>query len=197
MNNIKRMVSCVLVFSLLLAVVPINVFADVNSNTDASVLKNKSKKFEKDTLEELFKIIENTPDSVLESMSEKELLEYFNKQSNLIKFKIRTSDSKNDSNDVTTNDWWQNTRGGGAILIAVGGVFFAGAQLVKLKKYVKALGGAKEAAYLIYLYFHYGEVKVMEVEKNLFTVALELAGIITGVADVEEACGHLFSTEVY
>lgn len=49
--------------------------------------------YEKDFIEEIFRIIETTPDNQLENMSEEQLINYFNTKIEKIEF--RAEESKN------------------------------------------------------------------------------------------------------
>ena len=133
--------------------------------------------YEKDFIEEIFRIIETTPDNELENMSEEQLINYFNTKIEKIEF--RAEESKN---FITPYGWWENTKCGAAIVAVFGGTVFAGAKLLKLKKYIKALGGVKEAAYL---YFYYGQLP-KEGAKNL-------AEMILGIDTIKSQCGGLLS----
>ena len=154
-------------------------------NQGISLSKNLT--YEKDFIEEVFRVIETTPDNQLENMSEEQLINYFNTKTEKIEF--RAEDSKN---SITPYGWWENTKCGAAILAVVGGTVFAGAKLLKLKKYIKDLGGAKEAAYLVYLYFYYGELP-KEGAKNLGKFVLNLAEMILGIDTIKSQCGDLIS----
>lgn len=158
-------------------------------NQGISLSKNLT--YEKDFIEEVFRVIETTPDNQLENMSEEQLINYFNTKTEKIEF--RAEDSKN---SITPYGWWENTKCGAAIIAVLGGTFFAGTKLLNLKKYIKALGGAKEAAYLVYLYFYYGELPT-EGAKNLGKFVLNLAEIILGIDLIKSQCGHLLSESKY
>lgn len=152
---------------------------------DINLSKNLT--YEKDFIEEIFRIIETTPDNQLENMFEEQLINYFNTKTEKIEF--RTEESKN---FITPYGWWENTKCGAAIVAVVGGTVFAGAKLLKLKKYIKALGGVKEAAYLVYLYFYYGQLP-KEGAKNLGKFVLNLAEMILGIDTIKSQCGGLLS----
>lgn len=196
MKKLNKGIVLFLLGAILVGAVPTKVQASDNliysyheNNLDISLSKDLTK--EQDFIEEIFRVIETTPDNKLENMSEYQLINYFNTKTEKIEF--RSEDSKN---SITPYGWWENTKCGDAILAVVGGTVFAGAKLLKLKKYIKALGGAKEAAYLVCLYFYYGELPT-EGAKNLGKFVLNLAEMILGIDTIKSQCGHLISESRY
>lgn len=196
MKKLNKGIVLFLLGAILVGAVPTNVLASDNliysyheNNQDISLSKDLTN--EQDFIEEIFRVIETTPDNKLESMSEEQLINYFNTKTEKIEF--RSEDSEN---SITPYGWWDNTKCGAAIITVVGGTFFAGTKLLNLKKYIKALGGAKEAAYLVYLYFYYGELPT-EGAKNLGKFVLNLAEMILGIDLIKSQCGHLLSESKY
>ena len=160
-------------------------------NITKVLVYQKNLTYEQDFIEEIFKVIKTTPDDKLENMSEEQLINYFNTKTEKIEFRSEESEKS-----ITPYGWWENTKCGAAILSVVGGTVFAGAKLLKLKKYIKALGGAKKAAYLVYLYFCYGELP-KEGAKNLGKFVLNLAEMILEIDTIKSKCGDLISESKY
>lgn len=78
---------------------------------------------------------------------------------------------------------WQITKCVGAIALAVGGAFFAGAKLLQIKKYISAFGGVTQAAKLVMGATSAAE-KAAAVAKGLTT----FAAIISGVDGIISNC---------
>lgn len=190
MRKFNKGIVLFLVGAIFLNIMPIRVQASghlINSYSNKANSISKNVKYEEEFIKEIFKIIENTPDNKLENNSEEQLIEYFNTKTDKIDFRVE--DGKD---SVIPYGWWENTKCGAAIIAVVGGTVFAGAKLLKLKKYIKALGGAKEAAYLVYLYFSYGELPKDGLQ-NLGKFVLNLAEMILGIDTIKSQCGHLLS----
>ena len=192
MKGLNKGVFLFLIGAILLGAIPMEALASENF-TDSSYENNqltslaRELSYEEDFIEEIFRVIETTPDNQLMNMSEGQLLNYFNTKTGKIDFRFEES-----NNSIMPYGWWENTKCGAAIVAVVSGTFFVGAKLLKLKKYIKALGGAKEAAYLVYLYFHYGELPKAEAQ-NLVKFVRDLAEMILGIDLIRSNCGGLFS----
>lgn len=78
---------------------------------------------------------------------------------------------------------WQITKCAGSIAWALGSGIFAGAKLLKIKKYIKALGGVKEAAALLL-----GATTWAEKMEAGGSALVNLAAEISGVKDIKENC---------
>lgn len=78
---------------------------------------------------------------------------------------------------------WQVTKCAGSLAWALGSTVFAGAKLLKIKKYIKALGGVKEAAALLV-----GATTWAEKMEAGGSALVNLAAEISGVKDVQENC---------
>lgn len=163
---------------------------DAQSSPILGTFQASDKVLQENMMAEIFRLIETTPNHVLESLTEQELMEYFNANSDLLKFQSAISGQLHSPNNMGTYGWWENTKCGAAIVLAVGGTVFVGAKLLKFKKYIKALGGAKEAAYLVYLYFHYGKVPE-HLGSSVGGFVINLAEMILGIDTIKEQCGHL------
>lgn len=78
---------------------------------------------------------------------------------------------------------WQITKCAGSIAWALGSGIFAGAKLLKIKKYIKALGGVREAAALLL-----GATTWAEKMEAGGSALVNLAAEISGVKDIKENC---------
>lgn len=192
MTSFKKFIVVILVFGIFLSLIPVNIHAYSNNyytnkyNATNSKLSKIDPKFSKDYINELFSLIVNIPDSKLATMSKNELLKYFNAKSNKIVFI-----EKETSNINIPLGLWEATKCGAAVISVLAGTFFVGAKLLKLKKYIKALGGAKEAAYLVYLYFHYGEFP-KDAAENVIKSIQKLAALVLGIDSIQENCSKIF-----
>lgn len=78
---------------------------------------------------------------------------------------------------------WQITKCAGSIAWALGSTAFAAAKIVKIKKYIAALGGIREAAALLV-----GATTYQEKLEAGGAALVNLAAEISGVKDVYENC---------
>lgn len=170
--KVKKIINLCLIFTVIFSLsIPVSASTPNSTNT-----------LNQDVIEEIFYLIENTPDDMLINMSNSELMNYFNKNSKKIQFL-----QPQYNNSIRSRSVWQGTKCGAAVLLVVGGTVFAGTKLVKFKKYIQALGGAKEAAYLVYLYIVYQEVPE-GVFANIGSSLMGLAGMILGIDDIQTHC---------
>lgn len=195
-NHMKRIISFLLItFISINTVVPSISYASDNiavrdDFSFRSLDIDKENVVQQSSLEEFFEILLNTSDDFLENATEDELIDYFNSRAKGIEFQYKEDIDKNFNEGIVTYGWWENTKCGAAVILAVGGAFFIGKQLLNLKKYVAAIGGAKEAAYLVYLY-----IVERTIPDNLGTTVwnavLNIATMILGIDEIKNQCGHL------
>lgn len=194
MKNNKRIFSLLLVFVMVFQIVTPTIINAQENNSYIKFDNNVDKEIQEETLVEFFTILMDTPDEILESLSEEELMEYFNQKSEKIEFRDKNDQIVNGSNDrngATTFGWWENTKCGAAVVLAVGGGFFAGTQLLKFKKYIKAIGGVKDAGYLVYLYITERTLPPNS-GASVWSGIKNIAAMIFGLDLIKEECGHLF-----
>ena len=84
---------------------------------------------------------------------------------------------------------WQITKCVAAVTWLVGSTVFAAAKIVKIKKYIKALGGMKEAVVIMM-----GATSGIEKSEELGKAALELASAILGVDTIVDNCPGVKAT---
>lgn len=144
----------------------------------SSYSQNSSEKlFSKEQLDQLqpmLEAIENVPDQLLEEGNEFEINQYFHEK----KVDLRVSDGTN--NEIYN----ERTQGAWECSVAIGELIVTNAipiaKLTKIKKYVKALGGAWETAKLLVGATNAGEKWAM---------VTALMAELSGFTDVKNDCG--------
>lgn len=91
--------------------------------------------------------------------------------------------SKNAFPIIADPSAWQVAKCAAAITVAIGSGVFAAAKLVKIKRYIKALGGVKEAAKLLL-----GATTWAEKAKAGGSALVGLASEILGVKEIQDNC---------
>lgn len=156
--------------------------SDQVKDTIITTLKN-SEEFNKLSYEdvELFlNAIVNIPDDLLMSGNQQAIKDYLQTEGVILT-------DNTESNEIETRGAWDVAKCAGAIAWVIGSTVFAGAKILKIKKYVKALGGVKEAATLLMMYFQYKEVPPNLGEK-LGSSLMNLASEVLGISTVRDNC---------
>jgi hypothetical protein len=181
----KKFISFLLVFAML-STTSSTVFAANTVYLES--LSNAGYAFDSNDLEQLehaLNIIMETPDEFLVNASTAEIRQYF--LSKGIDFK--TYDQLTlESDSYSTQGFWDATKCAAAIALLIGGTVFVGAKLVKVKNYVKAIGGVKNAASALIAFSKAGSKIPDNVKKDVGEAIMGLASEILGIADVQDYC---------
>lgn len=138
--------------------------SNVSNDYDYQTEMNKYQKTSQSELEKMFSSIEDIPDEVLNSGNQEEANMYL---SDYIYPKMQAG-------------WWECS-------LAVSAVVFSTAipvaKITKIKKYVKALGGVKEAAKLLY-----GASSKSEKLNQFGQAGVALVGELSGFTQIQKSC---------
>lgn len=84
---------------------------------------------------------------------------------------------------VADPDFWKITKCAGAVTMAIGTIALPVAKIGKIKSYIKALGGIKEAVMLLV-----GATSAAEKGEAVIQAFMGLASELTGIAGIAENC---------
>ncbi|QAT50246.1 hypothetical protein EQM14_10990 [Caproiciproducens sp. NJN-50] len=136
-------------------------------------------------LETAFSILMEAPDEFLKTASDTEIRDYFKLKG--LEFKTQ-KELMVSSNEITTQDFWDGAKCAAAITVVIGGTVFAGAKLLKIRKYVKAIGGVKKAAAALIAYAKAGNAIPPNVKADVGKSIQKLAEEVLGIATIQEYC---------
>lgn len=127
-------------------------------------------------LEKVFEILDKMPEGILMSNDVNAIYNYL--LENGIELK---------SNNYTSYGAWEIAKCVGAITWVIGSTVFAAAKIVKIRKYIKVIGGVKQAAIMLMGFYKTGVVPPDAGEK-VGVALMNLASEILGIAAVRDNC---------
>ncbi|WP_366534962.1 hypothetical protein [Streptococcus equi] len=90
-------------------------------------------------------------------------------------------------NQYTTFGEWEIAKCTGAIAWVVGSTVFAAAKLLKIKKYIKTIGGIGKAATMVMGFFKTGAIPP-DAREKVGTAVMNLASELLGITAIKDNC---------
>ncbi|SFE37355.1 hypothetical protein [Peptostreptococcus sp. D1] len=175
----KKKISAVLLFSILTgSVLPCvnTVRAEKSSYREIKNEHDAEMNLSIAQLEKVFEVIEKMPEDILLKNDVNSIYDYLLK--NGIELK---------SSSYTTYGAWEIAKCVGAIAWVVGSTVFAATKILKIKKYIKTIGGIRKAAILVMGFFKTGVVPPDAGEK-VGTAIMNLASELLGITAIKDNC---------
>lgn len=127
-------------------------------------------------IESALNVIMNAPDNLLMNGTPEEIASYFSSHNIAIHKDLKMNRSI-----------WQVAKCTGSIIWVIESTVFVGAKILKIKKYIKEIGGVTKAASLLILFFK-GKGLPSGTGNKVGSALIALAGDISGVTTIKDNC---------